>query len=157
MKRTSRIIVLLLAVCAFALVSGLALAESSGTCGENLIWILDDNGLLTISGTGDMNDYGYAETEPGTEIAYNTPWYDLRSTITAVRIEENVTGIGEYAFAECTNLAEVFIANSVTSIRFRAFFSCRGLTEISISANVTSIGMDAFINCDNLTRIYVDP
>ena len=29
----------------------------SGTCGENVTWSLDDNGTLTISGTGEMEAY----------------------------------------------------------------------------------------------------
>ena len=32
-------------------------AEESGTCGENLTWVLDDEGTLTISGTGEMEDF----------------------------------------------------------------------------------------------------
>ena len=31
----------------------------SGTCGDNLTWTLDDEGTLTISGTGDMFNYNY--------------------------------------------------------------------------------------------------
>ena len=34
-------------------------AASSGTCGENLTWKLDDEGTLTISGTGDMTNYSF--------------------------------------------------------------------------------------------------
>ena len=30
---------------------------ANGTCGESLTWVLDDNGTLTISGTGEMYDY----------------------------------------------------------------------------------------------------
>ncbi len=32
------------------------LSATSGTCGDNLTWTLED-GVLTISGTGDMKDY----------------------------------------------------------------------------------------------------
>ena len=35
-----------------ALLPVVASAESSDTCGENLTWVLDDAGTLTISGTG---------------------------------------------------------------------------------------------------------
>lgn len=41
-----------------------ARAVQSGTCGDNLTWVLDDRGLLTISGTGEMLDYDY----------YDSPW-----------------------------------------------------------------------------------
>ena len=41
-----------------ALLMGLsANAEKSGTCGPNLKWHLTDDGVLTISGKGEMNDY----------------------------------------------------------------------------------------------------
>ena len=33
-------------------------AASSGICGDNLTWILDDEGVLTISGAGNFGDYG---------------------------------------------------------------------------------------------------
>ena len=32
-------------------------AETSGSCGDNLAWTLDDEGTLTISGTGEMENY----------------------------------------------------------------------------------------------------
>ena len=45
---------------------------SSGTCGKdgaNVTWTLDDQGLLTISGTGEMKDYYSSSTLPwGKEI-----------------------------------------------------------------------------------------
>ena len=36
-------------------------AGESGTCGEDLTWTLDDEGTLTISGTGEMTDYKHLE------------------------------------------------------------------------------------------------
>ena len=34
----------------------------SGSCGENVTWTLDSNGVLTISGTGPMTDYAEVYT-----------------------------------------------------------------------------------------------
>ena len=49
-----------------ALLMGLsAKAESSGTCGANLTWHLTDDGVLTITGTGKMDNYLYSVA----------PWY----------------------------------------------------------------------------------
>ena len=39
-------------------VAAAADAPKSGTCGENLTWTLSDDGVLTISGSGAMTDYG---------------------------------------------------------------------------------------------------
>ena len=61
----------------------------SGTCGTNLTWSLDDEGVLTISGEGKMANY----TEDST-----APWYSKRTQIKNVVIEDGVTSIGKYAF-----------------------------------------------------------
>ncbi|MCD8055272.1 MAG: leucine-rich repeat protein, partial [Clostridiales bacterium] len=115
------------------------------SCGDNLSWTLED-GTLTISGTGDMYSY-----EDGT-----TPWFYISNKITSIVIEDGVTSIGDWAFANCTNLTSVSIPDSVTSIGSFAFFGCSGLTSISISAYVTSIGGGTFANCTSLGEIVVD-
>ena len=50
-KWTCLVLTLLLAV-----VAACALAEYSGTWGDNITWALDDQGLLIISGEGPMAD-----------------------------------------------------------------------------------------------------
>lgn len=55
-----KILSILLAACLiFSLlpVSAFADTTDSGTCGANLTWTLDSDGTLTISGTGEMEDY----------------------------------------------------------------------------------------------------
>ena len=70
----------------------IAAEEYEGTCGDNLTWSLDtDTGVLTISGTGEMQNYS-----SGT-----TPWYGHRSSIQTVIIGDGVTSIGDTAFYEC--------------------------------------------------------
>lgn len=58
------------------------------------------------------------------------PWYDYRSSITKVIIQDGVTSIGDNAFYECSNLANVTIPDSVTSIGRRAFDNCSSLTDV---------------------------
>ncbi|MCD8021818.1 MAG: hypothetical protein LUF30_02140 [Lachnospiraceae bacterium] len=41
-----------------------ATIASSGTCGDNLTWTLDNSGVLTISGTGPMYNFTTASNEP---------------------------------------------------------------------------------------------
>ncbi len=121
------------------------LFAESGTCGEKLTWNLTD-GVLTISGTGAMTDYNYFT---------NAPWYDYRSSITSVIIEDGVTSIGNFAFRYCRSLTSVTIPNSVTSIGKEAFYDCRSLTSVMIPNSITSIGDHAFSNCSSLTSIDV--
>ena len=92
--------------------------SNSGTCGENLMWTLDENGVLTISGTGDMYNYNSNN---------KAPWFGR--TINAAVIEDGVTSIGSEAFNSCSHMTNVTIASSVTRIGTSAFTLCSGLTE----------------------------
>ena len=65
----------------------------------------------------------------------------------------SVTGIGRYAFYECTALTGITIPSSVTSIGRSAFSDCTSLTDITIPSNITSIGSYAFVRCDSLTSV----
>ena len=72
-----------------------------------------------------------------------------------VSIGDGVTSIGDYAFAECSNLTSITISESVTSIGIGAFSGCRRLTSITIPGSVASIGCWAFMNCSRLTSITI--
>ena len=77
------------------------------------------------------------------------------SKVKRIKISNNITSIGNYAFNNCSNLTSITIPNSVTSIGDGAFSSCSGLTSITIPDSVTSIGSSAFYNCYNLTSITI--
>ena len=130
-------------VCPIPTTKGVAIA--SGTCGDNLTWELTADSVLTISGTGTMNNSSSSS---------RAPWYDYRSSIKSVVIEEGITSIGNYAFNACSGLASVTIPNSVTSIGNYAFNDCSGLTSVTIPNTVTSIGRSAFYGCTNLKTVY---
>lgn len=143
-----RLLSFFLAVCMiFSLLPVSVIAEeaatTSGTCGENLTWTLED-GTLTISGTGAMSDYS---TSSGHTSA---PWGDYCETITSAVIENGVTSIGDYAFTKCENLKSVTIPNSVKTIGYGAFAVCPNLEIITIPNGVTSIGEAAFLVCTSL-------
>ena len=119
----------------------------SGTCGaegdgSNLTWTLDSDGVLTISGSGDMHGYGPSDA----------PWH---GRVKSAVIAEGVTSIGWYAFCDCTSLTSVTIPYSVTSIGADAFYNCSSLTSVTIPDGVTSIGVGAFASCTSLTGIWV--
>ena len=136
------------------LVSTAANAEetivASGTCGDNLTWVLTEDGTLTISGTGNMYDYN-SDLYPDGAV----PWADCIHKITSVSIESGVTSIGDWAFSDCWALTEVTISEGVASIGDSAFYSCESLTEITIPGSVTSIGDSAFIDCSSLEEVTI--
>ncbi|WP_418757229.1 leucine-rich repeat protein, partial [Gemmiger sp.] len=122
----------------------------SGTCGaegdgSNLTWTLDSEGVLTISGSGDMHGYDHL----------GAPWYGIRSPVKSAVIADGVTSIGDSAFFDCTSLTSVTIPDSVTSIGDGAFSYCESLTSVTIPDSVTSIGWHAFDGCTSLTGIWV--
>ena len=129
-----------------ALVASVGMLHAqSGTCGANLTWNLTD-GVLTISGTGNMYDYSVYSY-------FEIPWIKSMGTIGRIVIENGVTSIGNWAFFSCGDLTSATIGNSVTSIGEGAFSGCSSLTSITIPNSVTSIGMYAFHACSSLPII----
>ena len=135
---------MLLSVMAVGVVSVSAAIVDSGSCGTNVTWTLDDNGVLTISGSGNMYEYNPWNNP--------SPW---GTNVTSIVIEDGVTNIGKYAFCGRESLTSVTISDTVTSVGWGAFADCTSLTSVTIPDSVTSIGDEAFISCSNLTSISI--
>ena len=139
----------------------------SGECGENVIYTLDSNGLLKISGSGNMNDY-YIGNSPFylnkdikeivigdgvTSIGRSV--FDSCSSLTSIEIPVGVTRLKDFVFYGCSSLTSITIPEGLTSIDGGAFQNCSSLTSIAIPAGVTSIGSSAFESCSSLTSIAI--
>ena len=120
---------------------------ASGTCGDAVTWILSYDGVLTISGTGDMANYR--------EDMVTVPWLDYKSDIQKVVVESGVTSIGDYAFEGCINLAEITLPEGITAIGDCAFKNCDALMDITIPEGVTRLGDYAFADADGLQNLIV--
>ena len=95
-----------------------------GKCGENATWSLDTNiGILTISGTGPMEDYD----------AYYPEYENYKDNITSIVIEDGVTYISKYAFYKYSNVTSVTIPTTVTAIGDNAFYDCDAITAVNYS------------------------
>ncbi|MCD8128013.1 MAG: leucine-rich repeat protein [Oscillospiraceae bacterium] len=147
MKNIRKRLAALLVLCFVVSLAPLALADdaASGTCGDNLTWTLED-GMLTISGEGEMEDYPSYD---------GMPWYSQQEAITGVVMEGGVTSVGNHAFHGCRSLMDVTIPDSVTSIGDYAFSGCRSLTSVAIPNAVTAIGDDAFLGCSSLISVTI--
>ena len=117
---------------------------ASGSCGTSLTWTLNSSGVLTVSGTGTMDEWS-AET--------NVPWYSQKESITTVVISEGVTSIGKYAFKGCTNLTEVQIAEGITRIGYGAFQNCTALLSVDLPESVDKLDQSAFSGCSALKEV----
>lgn len=135
------------------LVEGELFAErpTSGVCGENLTWILDDSGTLTISGTGAMRDYNVVDTQWK---PLPSPWNNDKR-ITSIVVMPGVTSIGYRAFVNCTELKELTLPDSLTRIEADSFYKCSSLENFQLPDNVNYIGGRAFYGCSTLSNIRI--
>ena len=159
--------ILLVLLTALTLLPLGALADDNNKCGENLTWKFAD-GILTISGTGEM--YDYSED-------YLAPWNEHCLEITNVTISDGVTSIGSYAFCYCSvksitlpfglkhigssaffncpNIQQINIPDSVEYIDPYAFSCCKGLHTVQLPASLTLISEELFAECDNLRNLSI--
>ena len=71
--------------------------QVAGSCGDNARWSYDDNGTLSITGTGGTYNFSNG----------NRPWEQYKDAITTVRIADGITSIGDNAFFNCSNLSTI--------------------------------------------------
>ena len=112
---------------------------ASGKCGDNLTWSLEENGHLTISGTGKIK---------------SSPWKSSYSdSILYVTVEEGVTGICENAFSMLWNMKDIKLPSTLETIDNLALNSNPTITTIEIPDGVNTIGLHVFAWCSNLTSV----
>lgn len=113
----------------------------SGTCGEGLSWVLEDN-TLTISGSGEMED--------------GAPWEAHAKKIEKLVLTGGVTKIGAEAFYDYDQLESIDFGDSLVEIGERAFYGCDDLVLIHLPATFRTFGAECFRACNSLQRVYCD-
>ena len=143
MTRIKQISIWLIALAGLITALGAA-AQNSGNTGP-LRWEYNaGTNTLSITGTGAMPNYASTNDQP---------WKAFQSGIKTVIIGDNVTTIGEHAFAACNALQNVTLGSRVQTIEVSAFGTCQALQSISFPASVTTIGKHAFLNCRVLQNV----
>ena len=137
---------------------------AGGTCGTARpingntyanIWILTDDGVLTITGNYDSIKTPIRMPAYSADGSNPAPWSKYADQITEVVIEGVLPNISDGAFANCTNLIKVNISESVSAIGTDAFYGCRNLSNVTIPATVETIASDAFAYCAGLEKVYI--
>ncbi len=123
-------------------------ASYNGNCGDGVQWSLNtSSGTLTISGSGEMNDYSLKSTPE---------WDRYQGYIKSVVFDDGVTDVGAYAFYNGGNgykykkLTAVDFG-SVESIGAYAFRGCAALSDFTNCEDVISIDSYAFLSCVSIT------
>lgn len=117
---------------------------------EDIVCSLDENGKLTVEGTGDF---------PGGSGYGKAPWYELRREIKTAEIKVSGMTDASFMFQGCENLTSVdlsgFDVENVTNMS-HMFYECRSLTNINFSGfhteNVTNMSR-MFQNCSSLVSL----
>ena len=121
---------------------------ASGKCGadgDSLLWVITEDGTLTISGEGEMEDYS----------SYNSvPWYAYRDSIVNLILRNGVASVGDHCFNYYHSLVKADIPESVKKIGNYAFSGCELLTNIEFPSELKSIGTNAFRECSGLTELH---
>ncbi len=114
-----------------------------GTCGENIHYVLYENGKLLLHGSGATFDY---------EIGQSPFWEN--ENIKSLVVSDGITKLGNSLFERCRSMASASFPTSLTEIGERTFFMYNegGLAELNLPASVTTIGEKAFA-CESLTSV----
>ena len=116
---------------------------NSGSCGPNVTWTLYDDGLVTLSGSGVMDDYfSFLEVPCGFDI------------VRAV-VEEGITLLAMHTFNGCQSLESVSLPDSLQDIYAGAFANCGRLTRVDIPYGVPWVSGYCFYGCYSLDRVTV--
>ena len=83
--------------------------------------------------------------------------YDPDKNVCILKLDKDVTKIGNDAFHNCLSLTSITIPESVTEIGAGAFYDCSSLTSITFPELMTEIGGWAFCGCSSLTSITIPP
>ena len=113
---------------------------ATGQCGENIYYVLYDNGKLLLRGTGATYDY----------TSHDSVFYQ-NDQIKEIVLSNGITGLGDRLFYHCANAKTVSLPATLTSIGDSAFAQedavigyTAGLTSVTIPQAVTAIQSYAF-------------
>jgi uncharacterized protein YjdB len=110
---------------------------------------------IPYSYVDEVSEYSYEIQTDGTIVitGYN-------GTDTVINIPEKidgytVSGIGDGAFENCSQIKTLTLPDSIVKIGDNAFRNCDGLTEVIIPNKTVQIGSGAFVDCDSLKYITI--
>ena len=140
-KRT--LAVLLSALMLFTATPITAMAETGRLNDTDVYYELTDEGVLRLYGSGATPDY---PAEPDA-----SPF--AGKYVEKVVVEQGVTRLGNYIFAECGDIEEVSLPKSLLSVGNVAFGGCSSLKEITFNPRTENFGFAAFYGCRSLKSV----
>lgn len=152
-----RFLAVLFAFCmALTLLPEAALAANdtptSGKCGDNINWFLQNDGTLVLDGNGRTYDYGwYAWTNPA-------PWAELADQIKYIKLQGRITCLGVGLFEECREAKGITLTKYLERINDLALPTYGQLQYFLIDDNSGEFVVhDHVLYCDHGKTLYMYP
>ena len=152
-RKAAEFVFLLLCICLIkGTVCSAAMQVAAGSCGENVTWTLDDENVLSISGTGKISGRPWEKFMQWKKIEkYPSPRdyeYDIEEDdphFVTVVIKKGITGIGANIFSS-PYIKKVILPDGMTEIGASAF-KYSSIQSLDIPDSVVEIGSGAFACC----------
>lgn len=139
---------------------------TAGDVYGTLKWTIDTNGVLNITGTGDMPS-DYAPWKTNSDLSSQVKTVVIGEGITtvsdrcflamngikSVTLPSTMKRIGSLAFAACSNLNTVNLPSGLEEISDKAFSGTSSISAMQIPSNVRVIGDYAFSGCNGITNV----
>ena len=102
-----------------------------------------ESATLTVKGTGEISDYDETTLT-------NRPWNVYKDETEHIVLEEGITAVGSYAFAQFKYVQSVEIPSSVTFLGKASFVGINDLKELTVPDSVVTVGDYAFGYNENM-------
>nr|MBP3598575.1 leucine-rich repeat protein [Eubacterium sp.] len=122
-----------------------------GSCGKDVTYTLTYGGVLTLSGTGNTDNF-HSKKFPEWYVA---GVHDYRDCIKEIVVEEGIQGIGNALFAKCSGVEKISLPDSLRSIGQYAFDGCVCVDSVTLPANIEQLGTSVFRGMQ-LKEIYYE-
>ena len=143
-KALAILLVMILAI--YVVPMAFAATVASGTV-ENITWKLDNDGTLTISGTGEMPYLGDQA---------DYPWYRYHNYVETVKFGEGITDVASYVFeTDYDYLESIIFSSTISKILVSSFSGCDGLKTVTLPGNIKELSLSAFSGCRNLETVIL--
>lgn len=126
----------------------------SGTNIESLKFpvSIETFGNYIFDGCTKIKTIEFDENSPITYLGSGT--FRDNTSLTNIKLPNNIQKIGSYLFQDCTNLTNIEIPYGITEIGSHAFRGT-GITSITLGGNITYMGTWAFYWCKDLKTINI--
>ena len=76
-----------------------------------------------------------------------------KTALTEITIPDWISNLGEFVFSACPNLKSAVVGTGIRTISIGTFANCTSLEEIAFKGEITDFERESFYNCSSLTSI----